>query len=221
MRIEEIKKLAACSFFHGLEEDQIKEVLTCFQAKKKILSQGSYLAYAGDSWPYLGIVLSGNLHLFQEDFWGNRSLLTEISSGDLFGESYACAAEPLAVDILAVEPSEVLLLQAERIIRPCENCCIFHHQLLQRLMLIFAAKNIGLTEKVQLLSQRSTREKILLYLSKEAKKLGTSTFEIPFNRQQLADYLSVDRSALSAKLSEMQKEGVFSFSQNQFKLLSE
>ena len=165
-------------------------------------------------------MLSGEIHLVKEDFWGNRSLVSRVGPGGLVGEVYACLPyQRLTVGVQAAADSCMLFLQAERIFSPCQSACGFHQRLIRNLAAVLAGKNRMLMEKMEHLTQRTTREKLLSYLSAESQRQGRANFTIPFNRQQLADYLSVERSALSAELGRLRDEGVLTFHKSEFTLL--
>ena len=165
-------------------------------------------------------MLTGNVHVIQEDFWGNRTILANIEPGELFGEAFSCAGlDKLPVSVLAVQDSEVLMIDYRKIITTCSSSCVFHTALIHNMLRILADKNVMLTQKMELLTKNTTREKLLAYLSLQAQQAGSTKFNIPFNRQGLADYLSVDRSAMSAELSKMQKDGVLVYKKNRFELL--
>jgi CRP-like cAMP-binding protein len=166
--------------------------------------------------------LSGQVQIVLEDFYGNRSILAQIGKGNLFGESFAFAEnESLPVFVIAAAESKLLFLDCRRLASPCANSCAYHRQLIQNMLKILALKNISLTQKIELVSKKTIREKLLAYLSAEAQKAGKSSFSIPFDRQGLADYLSVDRSAMSAVLSKLRNEGIINFNKNKFELLKQ
>ena len=152
----------------------------------------------------------------------HRSILGESAAGDLFGESYACApGAPLTVSVIAAEDCEVLFINIAQALTMCTHVCAFHVRLVNNLMHILAGKNLMLSRKIDHLSRRTTREKLLAYLSDQAEAQGGSSFDIPFNRQELADYLSVDRSALSQVLSCMKREGLLDFQRSHFTLFTD
>lgn len=160
------------------------------------------------------------MHVIREDFWGKRKIVSRIDPGGLFGEAFACAGtESLPVSVMAAEDSEVLFINCRRITTPCEQVCSFHIDLSRNLALLLAEKNIALIQKMEYITQPTTREKLLAYLSEQARLAGEKTFEIPFNREELADYLSVERSAMSAELSKMRKDGLIIFRKNRFELV--
>ena len=157
----------------------------------------------------MGLVLSGAVRMVREDFYGNRSIVAHIGPAELFGETYACAGiEALPISVVADEDSQVLLMDCRRITTSCCNACAFHNRIIFNLLKLVAVKNLVFDQKIQVTSKRTTREKLMAYLLDQAKLRGSNSFTIPFDRQALADYLAVERSAMSAELSKMQKEGI-------------
>lgn len=212
--------LNACPLFAGVKETDLPALLACLHAKKKTVQKEEILFAAGDPPEFVGVVLSGSVNIVQEDYWGRRSILAHIGEGGLFGEAFSCAqAEVLPVSVIARQQGSVLLMDCRRILTVCPASCVFHTALIQNLTRILANKNISLTRKIQHIAKKTTREKVLSYLSECAVSAGENTFEIPFNRQELADYLSVERSALSKTLCQMQGEGILAFHRNRFSLL--
>ena len=156
----------------------------------------------------------------KHDFYGNRNIVASVHQGQLFGEAFACGdIKILPVSAFATEDSIIMLINYRKILTICSNCCQFHNKLIYNMLRIVANKNIFLTQKIEFLSKRTTKEKVLGYLAQEAKKAGSGSFSIPFNRQELADFLFVDRSALSNELSKLRKEGILEFHKNNFTLL--
>lgn len=205
--------------FDGIKEDDRSEMLKCLNAKKKQYKKGSTVLGRGGRTSEMGMVLEGSVHMVKDDFWGNRSILGQASPGQMFGEVYACLPrQGLEVDVVAAEDTEVLFLDVGRILTVCSSACSFHTRLIRNLLTILAEKNLMLTHKMEHMAQKSTRDKVLSYLSMEAEKQGGPEFAIPFNRQQLADYLSVDRSAMSRELSRMKAEGLLDYHRNRFRL---
>jgi len=167
----------------------------------------------------VGVVLSGAVHVIREDFWGRRTLMARIEPCGLFGEAFACAeGEAIPFSVVAAEASDVLFVQSRRILTSCPSACGFHTTLIKNLTLTLAGKNIALTQKLKHLTQPSTREKLLSYLSEQAQSARSKSFDIPFNREELADYLSVERSAMSAELSRMRRDGLVRYQKNHFEL---
>lgn len=208
--------------FRGISTEEIRGILKCLSAVHKQYRRGEYIFRLGDMVSTVGLVQQGAVQIVQEDYWGNRRIIGSAEKGQIFGESYACVpAEPLMVSVVAKEDTRILLLDVKRILHTCSSSCEFHNRLIQNLLSIIAGKNLMLTRKIEHVSRKTIREKVLAYLSFQAKRQGSSSFCIPFDRQQLADYLAVDRSALSAELSKMQKEYVIEYKKNQFTILDD
>ena len=166
------------------------------------------------------VLAVGKLHIQRDDHWGNRSIINMISPSEMFGEAFAAPESGAILNVvLAVEDSVVLLFDVNRIITVCPSACRYHSKVVQNLFCAISEKNRKLVQKLGYMSERTTRGKLIAYLSDEAKRHNSSEFSIPFNRQQLADYLSVDRSAMSAELCRMRDEGLLKFQKNRFVLL--
>ncbi|MDR3053486.1 MAG: Crp/Fnr family transcriptional regulator [Coriobacteriales bacterium] len=215
-----IPTLTRCPLFRGINEADLATLLSCLGATRASVAKGGFVFRAGDAARKVGVVLSGDIHIMQEDFWGNRSILARIEPGELFAEAFSCSQiDTLPVSVVATRPSEVLLVDYKRIITTCSSACTFHASLIHNMLRILARNNIGLTQKMEHITQRSTREKLFSYLSAQAKQAGSNRFCIPFDRQELADYLSVDRSAMSSELGKMRDAGILRFEKNRFELL--
>ena len=212
--------MQTCPLFAHIDQQNIPALLSCLGASEREYEKGAFIFSAGDSANGVGIVLSGGVLIAQEDYWGNRTLLAHIAPGSLFGESFSCAdVGKLPISVIAAEKTQVLLMQAARIVQNCPKTCGYHTELIRNMMRNLATKNVQLTEKIQVITRRTTREKLLSYLSEQAIHAGSSHFTIPFNRQELADYLSVERSAMSAELSRMMRDGLIETYRSEFKLL--
>jgi len=206
--------------FTWIGEGDIKTLLNCLSAVKRNFKKNRFIFLVGEIAETIGIVLSGAVHVVREDFWGKRKILARIEPGGLFGEAFACAGiESLPVSVMAAEDSEILFVNSKRITASCQSACVFHTKLINNLMLILAKKNVALTQNLEHITQPTTREKLLSYLSEQARLAGAATFDIPFNREELADYLSVERSAMSAELSKMREAGLLFHHKNHFELL--
>lgn len=217
-----LKMLGDTWLFRGIEAEDIDAMLSCLSAESKKFQKGQMIYRAGETTDMVGVILSGRVHIFKDDFWGNRSILSEIGLGDIFGETYAeLPSVELGVNVMATEDSEILFLNVGKIMTTCSSSCRFHSRLIHNLLAVTAQKNLMLTRKMEYMAQRTIREKLLTYLSAESQRSGSPRFEIPFNRQQLADYLSVDRSAMSRELCRLRDEGVLEFNKNCFELNKE
>jgi len=214
--------LKTVPLFNDIEEADFQPLLACLSPKLAQYGKNQIVFMSGDSINSFGIVLSGQVQIVLEDFYGNRSILAQIGKGNLFGESFAFARnKSLPVFVITSAESKLLFIDCRRMASPCSNSCAYHRQLIQNMLNILAVKNISLTQKIELISKKTTREKLLAYLSAEAQKARKSSFSIPFDRQELADYLSVDRSAMSAVLSKLRDEGIINFHKNRFELLKQ
>lgn len=214
-----IQKLKYTSLFHHMSLEDIDSVLTCLSAQRRYYKKAEPVFYSGDTLSNIGIVMSGSLHIMKEDYWGNSALIARIGQGEVFGEVFASLNAPIGFDIKAAQDSEVLFVGLNKILTVCPSSCHFHQRLLKNLITLLAEKNLELTKKTDILSQRSIRSKLLEYLFLQKQFHGSNCFDIPFNRQQLADYISVDRSSMTVELSKMQKEGILRFYKNHFELL--
>lgn len=205
----------------GMKEQDISSLLANYSSGAKTLLPGEYLFHQGDSFRHAGILVSGQLLVIQEDFWGHRNILARIRSGQLFAETFACCpGQTVTVSAVADTRCEILLLDIGRILTTsaAQPSCPWQSLFLQNLLQDMAGKIQLLNAKITCMGQRTTRQKLLSYLSLESAKRGKAEFDIPFDRQQLADYLSVERSALSATLSLLQREGVLTCHRQHFVL---
>lgn len=215
-----IPVLETCQLFTDIAPGDIESMLTCLSFIKRQYPEGADIFTAGDETFQMGVVLSGSVDILQEDFWGNQTILSRLSPADIFAESFVLAqVKSLPVSVVATRASDILLLDYGRILHTCTNACVFHDRLIANLLAIVARKNMTLTQKVAHVTKRTTREKLLSYLSSQARQAGSRRFSIPFDRQALANYLAVDRSAMSSELGRMQKEGLLRVQRNQFELL--
>ena len=165
----------------------------------------------------IGVVLSGMVQVVREDYFGNRSMMAKLGPAEMFAEAFALAGvEGMPVNVVAAENCEVMLIDVSRISRPCAKACGFHQQMIYNLMRILAMKNLACNQKIEVTSKRSTREKLITYLLLQAKRAKKNSFLIPFDRQELADYLEVDRSGLSTEIGKLRREGVIDCEKNRF-----
>jgi len=215
------KFLSETVLFRGASPDEIETMLGCLSADTKYYARGSVIYHMGDVIRSVGLVLSGQVSIQIDDVWGNRSILDHVGPGQVFAETYACVpGEPLMISAVATEDTSILLLDVGRILHVCSNACGFHSKLIRNLLTVASQKNINLSRRIFHTSSKSIRGRLLSYLSDQATRRGSREFDIPFSRQQLADYLSVDRSALSNELSKMQRDGLLQVRRNHFVLLT-
>ncbi len=209
--------LAKTELFEGICSDEIESMMKCLQAKKRNYEKGEYIFRVGDCIKNMGIVIFGSVNIEKDEIWGGHSIISNVSRGQAFGEAYACVfGEQLNINAVAAEKAEVLFFNIEHILTTCSTCCEFHNRLIKNLLKVMALKNLSLTKKMTVISPKSIRERLVSYLSFQAIESNSSDFTIPFNRQQLADYICVDRSAMSKELSKMQKEGLILYNKNKF-----
>ena len=214
--------LQNCTLFEGVDEAEIQRVLVCLAGHERKYERDSYVFRADDNVRYVYLILSGSMHIIDEDFWGNRSIIEIMYSDTLFGEAYVFARkEKHLVSVVAAEDSVLLEIDPDKLFNTCSKGCACHGQLIRNMVGILSEKIVRLTEKTGHIMQRSLRDKLLSYLSKCARREGKSSFDIPYSRQELADYLCVDRSALSHELSRLQTAGAIEFRKNHFELLVE
>lgn len=211
--------LKRTKIFDGVSDDEITSMLSCLDARLKTYKKGEYVFRQGEHITDITVLVEGNLHIQKDDYWGNRSILGEISVGEMFGEAYAYDIGAILNDVVAVEDSAVVFFDVKRILTTCSSACRFHAMVVQNLFFAISEKNRKLVQKLGHMSKRTTREKLISYLSEQARKQNSGVFTIPFNRQQLADFLSVDRSAMSNELCKMRDEGLLEFEKNKFRLL--
>lgn len=212
--------LRKCPLFKDIDDSDLLRILGCLGAKVEAFDKNFSIMLEGSQAKYIGIVLSGSVHVIHSDYYGNRSILSDIGPSDMFGEAFACAGvEALPVSVVANQPSEVMFIDSNHILHTCSNNCSFHRQLIFNLMKDLATKTIMFHQRIQITSKRTTRDKLMEYLMLQSKKHGSSSFDIPFDRQELADYLEVDRSGLSSEISKLKKEGIIDSYKNHFRLL--
>lgn len=212
--------LRKCPLFQTIADDDLFKMLGCLGAKVVSFPQKAAILSEGEAVRCVGIVLSGSAQIIQMDYFGNRSIVASIMPSELFGESFACAGvAAMPVNVVANEDAAIMLIDHIRITQPCSDACEFHRKMMDNLLKIVAMKNLAFHQKLEITSKRTTREKLLAYLLLQAKKTKASRFEIPYDRQELADYLGVDRSGLSVEISKLRREGIIDCRRNHFELL--
>lgn len=212
-------QLSKIPIFQGIAEEEITSLLQCLQATERTYQKGETILSEGSVTENMGIVLSGMALISCGDIWGNTSVLGHVTPGSVFAEVYACIPEePLLITVSAAEDTTVLFMNVGRILSTCTNACPFHTRLARNLLTVCAHKSLQLSQRILHTSSKSIRGRLMSYFSQCAKQAGNHTFQIPYNRQQLADYLGVDRSAMCHELSKMQKEGLIFYEKNRFSL---
>lgn len=200
--------LSQCSLFAGISSADLGTMIGCLGGKVTAVFKGDPVFLEGDPAQLVGVVLSGAVQVNQDDYYGNRSVLSILQPGESFGEVFSCAGlDTMPVSVIALKDSEVLLLDCRRVLTVCSHSCHFHTLLIQNLLKGIAQKNLAFTQKIRYMSKKTTKEKLMSYLLDQAKRQGKAEFVIPYDRQTLADYLGVERSAMSAEISKLKRTG--------------
>lgn len=217
---EYMQQMKEIPLFRGIMPEQLEAMLNCLGSFTRVYKKGELLSLSSEKVKNIGLVLSGTVHMIKEDVWGDQTLLAIMKSGELFGETFVCGSMPEStVTFQAAENSKILYLSFYKVLHSCTNACMFHHRLIENMVKLIADKNGQLLEKVEVISKKTLRNKILAYLSMQSQHHGSSYFEIPLGRVELAQYLCVDRSALTRELSLMREDGLLDFEKNTFRLL--
>lgn len=215
--ISEIKNL---DLFYGIKEQDLIAMMPCIGGQIKTYRKGQFISLEADEVKWIHVVLSGTVHMIKEDFWGNSTLLSVINENQLFGETFASSRDPVSsVAFFSARETRVLSIPFHRIMHTCTTACVFHHRIIENMVSLIAEKNKALMEKLEIVSQKTLRKKILSYLSFQSREHDSDEFTIPMGRLELANYLCVDRSALTRELTAMKDEGIIDYSKNTFKLL--
>ena len=211
--------IRSSQLFSGVSEEEVIAMLSCLKAERKDFPKDAFLLRAGDTAESIGLVLSGSVLIVQEDIWGNRNILSRTAPGQTYAAAFACAPNSVSnVSVVTETPTTVLFLNVKRLLTVCPSACAHHSRIIRNLLSDLAGKNLLLNEKLTHIAQRTTRAKLMSYLSAEAQRRGAVEFDIPFSRQQLADFLAVERSGLSLELGKMKKEGLLDFHKEHFVL---
>lgn len=219
MKTEYIKLIEKSQLLCGINASEVHSLLNCLNAKIIEFDKNEIVVHEGNLLSKFGLVVEGELQLVQYDYFGNKNILSTIGPLQIFGEAFSYSGLKMPFTVECSLKTVVILFNSDKISTPCENCCIFHRRLINNLLKIISEKNILLTQKIECISKRTTREKILAYLSIEAVKKENNEFSINLDRQRLADYLGVERSAMSAEISKLRKENIIECKKNIFKLL--
>lgn len=212
--------LSASPLFQGIGADELESMLHCLGARILDVPRGEPVFLEGDSAGFIGIVLQGGIQVVQEDFFGNRSVIHHSQAGDIFAEAFSFTGlDTMPVSGYAVKNSRVMMLSCKKMMTVCSSACSFHNRLVKNLLQLVSRKNMMLNEKIRYMSKKTTREKLLAYLADQAKQSGSREFTIPFDRQALADYLGVERSAMSAEISKLRNDGVLEATGSRFRIL--
>ena len=214
-----IDMLEVTPLFKNIDREDMVALLTCLNPYLKSYDKGNYITHSGDSINSVGVVISGTVQMLKEDIWGNTIILSIITEKDIFGETFVCSRSyNSTVSFRAAGNSDILFLSFEKILHSCSKACAFHNTLIDNMVTLIAQKNIQLMEKLEIVSRKTLREKILIFLSRQAQQNRQLYFTIPMDRLELADYLGADRSALSRELSRMKEDGLIDYNKSSFRL---
>ena len=206
--------------FAGIKTEDRRTMLGCIGYHMGTFKKGDIVAFEGENLKHIGIVLSGSVDMIKEDLWGNKTMLVRMRKDELFGETFACGEDNLSVvTFMVAEDARILFMPFDRVMHSCTLACKFHHRLIENMVHIIARKNRDLMRKVEAVSKRSIREKLLAYLSIQSQAQNNRYFEIPLGRIELAEYLCVDRSALTRELAKMKEDGLIDYDRNCFRIL--
>lgn len=212
--------LTKTALFHGVTEPEVRALLPCLRVREKTYQKDAVVFRAGTAISDIGVVEEGSVNIVVNFYWGNSRIFGHVGKGEIFAENYAAIpGKELLCDVVAAEKTKIILLNLQSMLSSCEKNCAFHNRLIQNLVRISAMKNLALSNRMMHIASKSIRERLLSYLSEQSTEQQGAHFTIPFSRQQLADYLGVDRSALSNELSKMQKDGLITFRKNEFTLI--
>jgi CRP-like cAMP-binding protein len=205
--------------FYSIQPEDRKAMLGCIGYHIGTFKKGDIVAFEEENIKHIGILLSGAVDMIKEDLWGNKTMLVRMRKDELFGETFACGSDNLSVVTFMVsEDAKILFLPFDRVMHSCTMACQFHHRLIENMVHIIADKNRDLMRKVEVVSKRTIREKLLAYLSIQAQIQESRYFEIPLGRVELAEYLCVDRSALTRELAKMKEDGLIDYDRNCFRM---
>lgn len=212
--------LSGTRLFGGLNENEINSALSCLKAREESFKKGDIIFHSGDCIEEIGLITAGSVNITVSFYNGSSTVFEHLTAGNIFGDSYASVpGKELMCDFVAGADCVVLFLNINKLICVCDKVCPFHRQLIKNLLCVSSQKSLNLSSRLIHTASKSTRERLISYFSEQSLKSGSVYFTIPFSRQQLADYLGVERSALSNTLSKMQKDGLIQYHKNEFKLL--
>lgn len=207
--------------FYGMNDEELKGLLECFHARVRKYQKEEMIIRQGDIISNIYLILDGGVNIEKDSYWGRRIIISRLGKNQNLALSFVGSKNvESSVDAITVEETLVLILSYEKCTSMCQNACTRHKVLINNLFQILSKENIELIQKIENVSQKTIRDKVLTFLSNEAQKNHSNQFDIKFNRQDLADYLNVDRSAMSFELSKLQKERLIKYNKNHFELCS-
>lgn len=218
--MKNILRLVNYPLFNGINQKDLDKIYNCFGLQEKTYKKGEYIWHAGDNALYIGLVIDGRINILRDDILGNRTIISNINRKQTFGEAYAIdSIKEYPVSVKAAVDSTILLIDRNKLVSPCPLGCGFHNQLIKNLLAILAKKNIKLSSRIECITKKTIKQKVVFYLLDEMKMNDEEKLSIPFNRNELAEYLNVNRSALSRVLSSLKKQNIITYSKNSFDIL--
>lgn len=216
---EYLSRLKDFRLFDKIETDQLPAMLKCLSAVHRAVRKSEFIFLDGDRLEQIGVLLKGSVYMIKEDIWGGKTILSSIGSGDLFGESFVCGGfSNSTVSFQAMTDCEILLLPFHKVICSCSHTCAFHQQLIENMVKIIARKNVFMLNQIDILSKKTIRERVLAWLSQQTQQSAGRPPVAPMGRTELAEYLCVDRSALTREIAHMEKDGLIRSDQSAFYL---
>ena len=214
-----LEKLSEYGLFNNISVDELSVMFGCLKHRQRHFEAGEIIGITSPD-RQIGIVTEGRVSMVSEDVWGTSTLLAVLSEGDVFGESFICGDnENDLITFVAHSSCSVLMIDYSQVFHSCTVSCIFHHKLIENMISLIADKNCKLMVKTCIVSQHSLRRKIQMFLSMQARTKGSTAFEIPYNRTQLAEYLATDRTALARELRKMKEENLIDFHKHTFEII--
>ncbi len=206
--------------FKDIETNSILSITSEWYSKIESYDKDNFIFLEGETLKNIGIILLGSAQIITYDFYGNKNIIASLEKSQLFGEAFVCALKnTMPMNVLATENTKVLFINYKEMTKIKNTNSLIIDKIKNNMLKIISEKNILLNKKIDLLSKRSTKEKILAYLYSVSKNAKSKTFTINLNRQELADFLSIERTAMSSKLSSLQREGVIKYDKNNFEIL--
>lgn len=215
-----IENIQLINLFHDIKKEDLKIMFSCLGAYTKTYKKNEIIYLENHDIRFIGIILSGRVNMIKEDSNGNNSILVYLKIGDLFGETFACSNLTISkVSFVSANKCKILFIPFHKVLYTCKMTCTFHHRLIENMIEYISTKNVMLMNKIEIISKKTIREKIISYLQLQRENFGCDDFEIELGRVELAEYLCTDRSALTRELNKMKDERIIEFEKNRFKLL--
>lgn len=215
-----IENIELINLFHDIKKEDLKIMFSCLGAYTKTYKKNEIIYLENHDIRFIGIILSGRVNMIKEDSNGNNSILVYLKIGDLFGETFACSNLTISkVSFVSTNKCKILFIPFHKVLYTCKMTCTFHHRLIENMIEYISTKNVMLMNKIEIISKKTIREKIISYLQLQRENFGCDDFEIELGRVELAEYLCTDRSALTRELNNMKAEKIIEFEKNRFKLL--